>query len=1051
MVLPVKDDSFHDLFRTLPSDEKLIEEYSCSFNDSGLMSIGKLYISQYHVSYAPNKILGSNQIVIPIKDISAISKKNTAYVFPNAIEIVTFNDKKYFFTALLSRDVAFSTLSTIIGAGGGTRTKIFEEAMATTGGTDDKTIKSSSEEIPEPIEPNSIALLENTNNNNNNNNNNTNTNSQNNPFQETPTLSSFQPQSQQQQQQQPPTPNNTNSTTSSTTSSTTTSPSSSVLSTSITSTSQISQPPVGESESTTSKDRSSPLSSSQSQSIVSPPKSQSPSYNMLTSRLEMKEESTNSLSSLSLLSSSSTLSPSSSTSSSANSTTTSPIELEPFKDPLKDSSSSSFTKDNFSTTTTLNKQELTSSTSNSKQQLESQQQQQQSTTTLSSSVSTTTTLSSTSTTQLSSSLNSRDQQPNNNNNNTNSTPKKSASQIDLNQHQQHLPNGTHPNVDNHKTPTRQQSTTNLPTTVSPTNQRKKLTSTNSESNLNQHQTTTTTTPPSPSIDRHNQQQSQPVQSPLKTSQTVNNPNNVNNSNSQQQKLTSHSRNNSISSPDANVPSFLKFPNLPLAEKCQHINYSDFEEAPWSTEKYPITVEEFFNVIIRSDFWGSVNTTHSYTEQSVSEWSVTTPCCVQRTMDFRTAIAFKIGPKSTRVAQIQRCRMKSKDELAVECSSVSKDVPYGDSFSVENLIVVSPNPAEDGCIVRLSSKIKFMKTIWGITSMIQKTALTGNKEFFVLWNTMVRNQIETYVYNKSKKLKHELTKQANANTPTTPVGGSPKLSSSRDGNGGSSEKLTTPAQNTVPTTGGVSDITTTAKESDQQSQLTPRKGGGATASTPILYVGSTETHTNTSGGNDSATTTKGNEFGNDGASHNSFESNRPSNGGGSNSLFGFIWNRMSDDEKKYASIFLAVLMCFIFGLAYGMVSNSMASRQLNQQIYRFSDAMILLDSRLTSLIEGSPPVDSKVTYSSNIGKDRLDLLKERLEMANSLLQRTQSIISTLQGEMALEDLKYQKQLETNSSGGWFIFSPTFLFTTLVLSCSVIYYLGYFQTIRDLLPI
>eukprot|EP01133_Synstelium_polycarpum_P003904 gene3904-4518_t len=764
MTVAVKDESsFHQLFQSLPTDEKLIEEYSCSYNEGGSVSIGRLYISQYHVSYAPK--IGSTQIVIPIKDISSISKKYSVYLFPNAIEVITTKEQKYFFSAFLSRDLAFATLSTIIHAGGGTRTKIFEDALIANEEKEKEKerererIKSSLDDISEPDEP----------------------------FTDTPTLSSFQPSNK------------------------------SLV--------------VGEQSPSTSSDENvSPPAGSNSPPSISP----SPSSKMLASKIETTD----------------------------NNVTDERTDIVSSSDDaiIPPPASISNATNNANTTTT-------------------------------------TTTSAPTTPVV-------------------ATPKKPE-----------------------PPPKRQESSQSLPVDLTSPAKRKPTES-------------TVVAPPA---------------SPLKTSQTL--PATPATATAPVTTTTTTPQTASPSPTSVVVSPALSFASLPMQPSCEHI-FMEFEDQPWCTEKFPVSVEEFYNIIVRSDFWAQVNTTHLYTEQTVSEWKTSTPCCLTRQMDFRTAISFKIGPKSTRVSQIQRCRLKSKREMLISASSVSKDVPYGDSFSIENLLAVT---AEDtGCVVKLSSKVKFTKTLWGIASMIQKSGTQGNKDFFVLWFSMVRNQIEAYSFNKTKQSLNSSLKSA-LPEPTPTI------------------------QPALPEKVAVAEIPLIKMTSEI---LTP-----------------TPTH--------------------------------PHPVGPSNISLTSLWNNMSMNEMLYIGIFLAIISLFFIGLSVNVSSNSQTNQMLSNELYKFSDSIILLDAKLNALATGAGPIDDKVIIASgNIGTDRLETLQRRLDIASSLLQRASSVVSSLQGELAIESMKNKKAQDIidASSYGW----TPLIVSILIVGFTYCYYTGLLKSLREKLP-
>ncbi|KAF9972978.1 hypothetical protein BGZ65_009512, partial [Modicella reniformis] len=101
---------FHSLFRSVPDKEKLIEDYGCALQKEILVQ-GRLYISEKHVCFNANIFGWVTNLVIAFSEITAIEKRMTAFVIPNAISIVTTtNTKGHFFASFLSRDAAHDLL-----------------------------------------------------------------------------------------------------------------------------------------------------------------------------------------------------------------------------------------------------------------------------------------------------------------------------------------------------------------------------------------------------------------------------------------------------------------------------------------------------------------------------------------------------------------------------------------------------------------------------------------------------------------------------------------------------------------------------------------------------------------------------------------------------------------------------------------------------------------------------------------------------------------------------------------------------------------------------
>nr|XP_053643789.1 protein Aster-B-like [Cherax quadricarinatus] len=96
------------LFKDLPSDERLIVDYSCALQKDILVH-GRLYVTPNYFCFY-SKIFGWETFVcIKSKEIIAMTKEKTALVIPNAVEIRT-EGEKHFFTSFASRDKTYMML-----------------------------------------------------------------------------------------------------------------------------------------------------------------------------------------------------------------------------------------------------------------------------------------------------------------------------------------------------------------------------------------------------------------------------------------------------------------------------------------------------------------------------------------------------------------------------------------------------------------------------------------------------------------------------------------------------------------------------------------------------------------------------------------------------------------------------------------------------------------------------------------------------------------------------------------------------------------------------
>jgi hypothetical protein len=102
---------FHQLFRSVPEDDFLIEDYSCALQREIILA-GRIYISEGHICFSSNILGWVTTLVISFDEIVAIEKENTAMVFPNAIAIQTLH-ARHTFRSLLSREATYDLMVNI--------------------------------------------------------------------------------------------------------------------------------------------------------------------------------------------------------------------------------------------------------------------------------------------------------------------------------------------------------------------------------------------------------------------------------------------------------------------------------------------------------------------------------------------------------------------------------------------------------------------------------------------------------------------------------------------------------------------------------------------------------------------------------------------------------------------------------------------------------------------------------------------------------------------------------------------------------------------------
>lgn len=99
---------FHQLFRSVPEDDYLIEDYSCALQRDIILA-GRIYVSEGHICFSSNILGWITTLVISFDEVVSIEKETTAMVFPNAIAIQTLH-ARHTFRSLLSREATYDLL-----------------------------------------------------------------------------------------------------------------------------------------------------------------------------------------------------------------------------------------------------------------------------------------------------------------------------------------------------------------------------------------------------------------------------------------------------------------------------------------------------------------------------------------------------------------------------------------------------------------------------------------------------------------------------------------------------------------------------------------------------------------------------------------------------------------------------------------------------------------------------------------------------------------------------------------------------------------------------
>ncbi|KAI1767752.1 hypothetical protein GGR53DRAFT_480525 [Hypoxylon sp. FL1150] len=138
---------FHTLFKSVPDDDYLIEDYSCALQRE-ILAHGRLYVSEGHLCFSSNILGWATTLVMSFDEIVSVEKRNTALVFKNGLMITTLH-AKHVFASFASRDSTYDLIVNIWKLGhpslqsslngvslegtGGDKTEKVEDATATIG------------------------------------------------------------------------------------------------------------------------------------------------------------------------------------------------------------------------------------------------------------------------------------------------------------------------------------------------------------------------------------------------------------------------------------------------------------------------------------------------------------------------------------------------------------------------------------------------------------------------------------------------------------------------------------------------------------------------------------------------------------------------------------------------------------------------------------------------------------------------------------------------------------------------------------------------------
>ncbi|GAB0137771.1 hypothetical protein EsDP_00006025 [Epichloe bromicola] len=141
---------FHSLFKSVPDDDYLIEDYSCALQRE-ILAHGRLYVSEGHLCFSSNILGWTTTLVMSFDEIVSVEKRSTALLFKNGLMISTLH-AKHVFASFTSRDATYDLIVNIWKLGHPTlRSTLNGVQLEGTGG--DKTEKVVSDQEAAETEP----------------------------------------------------------------------------------------------------------------------------------------------------------------------------------------------------------------------------------------------------------------------------------------------------------------------------------------------------------------------------------------------------------------------------------------------------------------------------------------------------------------------------------------------------------------------------------------------------------------------------------------------------------------------------------------------------------------------------------------------------------------------------------------------------------------------------------------------------------------------------------------------------------------------------------
>eukprot|EP00010_Vexillifera_abyssalis_P006814 CAMPEP_0201549862 /NCGR_PEP_ID=MMETSP0173_2-20130828/6290_1 /ASSEMBLY_ACC=CAM_ASM_000268 /TAXON_ID=218659 /ORGANISM="Vexillifera sp., Strain DIVA3 564/2" /LENGTH=894 /DNA_ID=CAMNT_0047959687 /DNA_START=24 /DNA_END=2708 /DNA_ORIENTATION=+ len=192
---------------------------------------------------------------------------------------------------------------------------------------------------------------------------------------------------------------------------------------------------------------------------------------------------------------------------------------------------------------------------------------------------------------------------------------------------------------------------------------------------------------------------------------------------------------------------------PIGQNCKHSpNVGEYKKPKPEWEvTFPLPIKEFWKTAFSDKYWLEFheNWSGKWFDFELPDWSLDKEgCCWTREVRFMVPLSSPIGPPQTRVWQTQRAFWDSEQCFTFTTRAISKDVPYGNQFTMDVVWVAIGHG--DTTTLSIRRFISWSSRPWGLGSVIESKSMEGTALYFVEWIDTTKQYVANYVAQKEQK-------------------------------------------------------------------------------------------------------------------------------------------------------------------------------------------------------------------------------------------------------------------------------------------------------------